>query len=194
MPLITQLASLGLSSRWSQGRDGGQASSASGARAGDVPCPLCSCRAGSGEGTGDQFSQWGRRAGSTVLTAAAELPGGRQRPQGSPGSQAAPRETGRCVHGCTCACVGVRCAHRHDKHAYTCSCVGRRSPFPTRLVGLPLPLAVLWGRHLCPDAAGQELPAGASGPPERSPAWPPREPRGCSCTPPSGDVAESALQ
>ena len=42
-------------------------------------------------------------------------------------------------------------------------------------MGLPLPLAVLWGRHLCPDAAGQELPAGASGPPERSPAWPPRD-------------------
>ena len=61
-------------------------------------------------------------------------------------------------------------------HAYACSCVGRRSPFPTRLVGLPLPWAVLWGRHLRPDPAGQELPAWASGPPERGPAWSPREP------------------
>lgn len=77
-PLLTPLASLGLSSRWSQGRDGGQASSASGTRAGAVPYPLRSCRAGPGVDRGDLSFQWGRWAGSTVLTGAAELPGGRQ--------------------------------------------------------------------------------------------------------------------
>lgn len=40
-----------------------------------VRCPLRSCRAGLGAGKGDLSSQWGLRAGSTVLTRAAQGPG-----------------------------------------------------------------------------------------------------------------------
>lgn len=110
-------------------------------------------------------------------------------------SQAAPGEIGWCVRGCTCVGVGVRLPTGVSTRACTRAAVWQDAARLRSVLWafLPPPQAVLWGQHLRPDAAGQELPAGASGGSERGPAGPPREPGGCLRTPPSGGVAGSAL-